>query len=288
VRRPAHLLRNHPALVVGGALTLCIVLVAVFAGWVSLHAPEQMDMRNRFSGPTAAHWLGTDNFGRDIWSRLAHGARVSLSISLAAVLVSMAAGSSVGLLAGYFGGWVDMVLMRVTDIFLGFPALVLSLAVIAVLGPGIATITLALALNFWAEYARVIRGATLSLREQPYVLAARSMGATHGWIIGREILPNAAGPIVVLATLNLGSAVLSESALSFLGFGVPPPTPTWGWTLAYGTRFLRSEPWLATVTGLAIMLTVLGFNLLGDGLRDWLDPRQVTGDLKRTPMKAAA
>ena len=268
-------LRN-PSLVVGGVLTLTIVLAAVFAPVLATHGVDQMNMRARFQGPSAAHWLGTDNFGRDLWSRIIFGARISLSIALISVSAAAAIGSVVGLVAGYFGGWVDLLLMRITDVFLGFPALILALAIVAVLGPGVLNVSLALIVVFWTEYARVVRSATLVLREQAYVSAARALGASHGRIIFREILPNALGPIIVLTTLGLGTAILSESALSFLGFGVPPPQPTWGWTLAYGTRFIRGDPWLSIVAGLAIMLTVLAFNLLGDGLRDILDPRQLS------------
>lgn len=265
-------LRN-PSLVVGGVLTLTIVLAAVFAPLLATHSVDQMNMRARFAMPSAAHWLGTDNFGRDLWTRIIFGARISLSIALISVSAAAAIGSVVGLVAGYFGGWVDLLLMRITDVFLGFPALILALAIVAVLGPGVLNVSIALIVVFWTEYARVVRSATLVLREQAYVSAARALGASHWRIIFREILPNTVGPIIVLTTLGLGTAILSESALSFLGFGVPPPQPTWGWTLAYGTRFIRGEPWLSIVAGMAIMLTVLAFNLLGDGLRDALDPK---------------
>jgi peptide/nickel transport system permease protein len=243
------------------------------------HGVEQMDMRNRFAGPSLEHWLGTDNFGRDLWSRLVFGARVSLGIALLSVSAAAAIGATVGLLTGYFGGWIDQILMRITDIFLGFPAIVLSLAIVAVLGPGVVNVAIAIIVVTWTEYARVVRASTLVLREQNYVMAAKAFGASHARILLREILPNALGPIIVLASLGLGTAVIAESALSFLGFGLPPPTPTWGWTLAYGTRFIRDHAWLSIVSGATIMITVLGFNLLGDGLRDALDPKHLS---KRT------
>lgn len=274
------ILRN-PSLLVGSAITLALALVAIFAPLVATHGLEQMDMINRLQGPSAAHWLGTDNFGRDLWTRLAYGARLSLGVGVSAVALSVLLGTVVGLVAGYFGGWVDMVLMRVTDIFLGFPALILAMAVVAIIGPGTVNLIIAMALVFWTEYARVIRATTLSLRKRPYVDAARTGGASHARIIFREILPNAYGPIIVLATLGIGTAIITESALSFLGFGVRPPAPTWGGALAYGTRFLSQSPWLSFVSGLTIMLACLGFNLLGDGLRDLLDPRgrvRVAGD----------
>lgn len=268
-------LRNT-SLVVGAAITLTIVLLAIFAPAIATHGVEQMDMRNRFAGPSFQHLLGTDNFGRDLWSRLIWGARVSLTIAIIAVVCSVIIGTIVGLVAGYFGGWVDLVLMRITDIFLGVPAIVLALAIVAILGPGVMNVALALIVVAWTEYARVVRATTLVLREQNYVQAARALGARPSRILFKEILPNALGPINVLASLGLGTAIIAESALSFLGFGLPPPTPTWGWTLAYGTKFIRDEPWLSIISGATIMITVLGFNLLGDGLRDVLDPRQLS------------
>lgn len=268
-------LRN-PSLVIGGLIILTLVVLAVFAPLLATHGVDQPDMRNRFSLPSAVHWLGTDNLGRDLWSRLIYGARISLSIGIISVSVAALIGTSVGLAAGYFGGWVDMLLMRITDVFLGFPAVVLTLAIVAVLGPGIVNISAAIIAVTWTEYARVVRATTLVLREQNYVQAAKALGASWPRILFMEILPNTLGPIIVLASLGLGTAVIIESALSFLGFGLPPPTPTWGWTLSYGTRFIRDEPWLSIIAGATIMVTVLGFNLLGDGLRDILDPRQLT------------
>jgi len=274
---------RNSSLVIGALITLAIVLCALLAPYVATHGIEQMDMRNRFAWPTAQHWLGTDNFGRDLWSRLVFGAQVSLSIAVISVGGAAFIGTCVGLIAGYFGGWVDLVLMRITDIFLGFPAIVLSLAIVAVMGPGVANVAVALIVVFWTEYARVVRATTLVLREQNYVQAARALGASPFRILFKEILPNALGPIIVLASLGLGTAIIAESALSFLGFGLPPPTPTWGWTLAYGTRFMRDQPWLSIISGATIMVTVLGFNLLGDGLRDILDPRQLSRGGSKAP-----
>jgi peptide/nickel transport system permease protein len=274
MRVPKQLL--NPSLAIGASITLFIVGCALLAPYLATHGVEQMDMRNRFQGPSLEHLLGTDNFGRDLWSRMVFGARISLAIALTAVGGAALIGTVVGLVSGYFGGWIDLVLMRVTDVFLGFPAIILALAIVAVLGPGIVNVSAALIVVYWTEYARVVRATTLALREQNYVQAVRALGAGPIRILFREILPNALGPIIVLASLGLGTAIIAESALAFLGFGLPPPTPTWGWTLAYGTRFMRDEPWLAIISGAAIMVTVLGFNLLGDGLRDILDPRQLS------------
>jgi peptide/nickel transport system permease protein len=263
----------NPSLLTGGVISVAMIGVAVFAPWLTWWPVDQMDMAHRLAGPTAQHWLGTDNFGRDLWTRIALGSRISLAIAISSVTLAVLIGGTLGMVAGYFGGWADLLLMRVADIFLGFPSLLLALGLLAVLGPGWGNIVLALVATFWAEYARVVRSSVLALRQAEFVVAARAIGGTHAHVLWRAVLPNALGPMIVLATLGLGTAVVAESGLSFLGFGVPPPAPTWGWTLAYGTRYLRSAPWMASVVGLAIMITVLGFNLLGDGLRDRLDPR---------------
>ena len=264
-----------PSLRIGGAVILAIVAFALLGPLISGHGAEVTDMSNRFSGPSRQHWLGTDNFGRDLWVRMALGARLSLTVALTSTGIACVLGTLVGLLTGYLGGWVDLLVMRVVDVFLGFPPIILALAIVAALGPGAENLIASLVAVLWAEYARVVRSMALSEREQGYVEAARAIGATPLRIMLREVLPNTLGPILVLATLGLGTAIIAESGLSFLGFGVEPTTPSWGWALATGTRYIRSDPWLSTVAGLAIMISVLGFNLLGDGLRDRLDPRGV-------------
>lgn len=255
---------------------MAMIGVAVLAPWITRWPVDQMDMAHRLAGPTARHWLGTDNFGRDLWTRIALGARISLATAISSVGLAALIGTTLGMVSGYFGGWADLLLMRIADIFLGFPSFLLALGLLAVLGPGWENTVLALAASFWAEYARVARASVLALREAEFVVAARAIGGTHRHVLWRAIMPNALGPVIVLATLGLGIAVVAESGLSFLGFGVPPPAPTWGWALAYGTRYLRAAPWMASIVGLVIMITVLGFNLLGDGLRDSLDPRDQT------------
>ncbi len=271
--------RSNPALYLGGALIVAIAAFAVLGPALSGQDPEATDMANRYGLPNALHWLGTDNFGRDLWVRMALGARVSVTIAVASVSIAVLVGTLVGLVTGYFGGWVDLVVMRIVDVFLGFPPIVLALAIVAALGPGVTNLVASLAAVFWTEYARVVRSLTLTERELDYVTAARAIGASDLRIMVRQILPNVIGPVIVLATLGMGTAIIAESGLSFLGFGVEPPTPSWGWTLAYGARSLRSDPWLSTAAGLAIMITVLGFNVFGDGLRDRLDPR---GQSRRT------
>ncbi len=263
------------SLQIGGAVILAMAGFAILGPLMSSHGAEATDMANRFAGPSATHWLGTDNFGRDVWVRMALGARLSLTVALASITIACVVGTLVGLLTGYLGGWVDLIVMRVVDMFLGFPPIILAMAIVAALGPGPENLVASLAAVLWAEYARVVRAVTLAERERGYVEAARAIGATPLRIMIREILPNTLGPVLVLATLGLGTAIIAESGLSFLGFGVEPTTPSWGWALATGTRYLRSDPWLSTVAGSAIMITVLGFNLLGDGLRDRLDPRDV-------------
>jgi peptide/nickel transport system permease protein len=267
---------KNPSLVIGGFIVATIVLLAIFAPLVSFYDTGTMDMRNRFALPSFEHWLGTDNFGRDLWARMVFGARISLTTAIITVSSAALIGTTVGIVAGYFGGWVDLVLMRVTDVFLGFPAIVLALAIVAVMGPSVTNIAISLIAVTWTEYARVVRSSALLLREQNYILAAKALSASHTRIIFKEMLPNATGPIIVLSSLGLGTVIIAESALSFLGFGLPPPTPTWGWTLAFGTRFIRDDPWMSIISGVTIMVTVLGFNLLGDGLRDILDPHNIT------------
>jgi peptide/nickel transport system permease protein len=266
-------MRANPQLALGTVITALLLLVALFHGFLSPYPVEQMDMMHRLAPPSARHWLGTDDFGRDLATRLAYGAATSLGIGLGTVAIAAVFGTLLGMIAGFVGGAADLLLMRIVDIVLGFPALILIMALIAALGPGAWHVVAALAAVFWTQYARLARTLTLAERERDYVAAARATGASARRILFRHMLPNMLGPLVIVATLGIGTAIVAESGLSFLGLGVQPPTPTWGWTLAFGLRYLRSDPWLSSITGLVIMLAVLGFNLLGDGLRDRLDPR---------------
>ncbi|HED04965.1 MAG TPA: ABC transporter permease [Candidatus Fraserbacteria bacterium] len=268
-------LRNR-SLVLGALIIFAILFVAVFASWLVSFPLNEMNMAHRLAPPDSEHWMGTDNFGRDLWTRIAFGSRLSLLIALSSVGVSATLGTLIGLSVAYFGGWLDLLFMRVVDVFLGFPVIILALTLVAVLGSGPVNVTIALIAVFWTQYVRVVRSIALAERERDYVEAARAIGASSWRILSHHLLPNSLGPVIVLATLGLGTAIVAESALSFLGFGVQPPAPSWGWTLAYGMRYLRVDPYLSIFPGLAIMITVLGFNLFGDGLRDLLDPRGIS------------
>jgi peptide/nickel transport system permease protein len=264
--------RNKIAL--AGLIIIAIFLiVALAAPWLMPRDPNAIDLGQRLRAPTLEHPLGADNLGRDILSRIIAGSRVSLWVGIVSVGLSMAIGVTAGLIAGYRRGPTETVIMRLVDVFLAFPVIVLAIAIMAVRGPGLTNVMVALAIVYWTTYARVTRSVALVIREEDYVLAARSTGVTNLRIMVRHILPNAIPPILVIASLGMGNAILAEAALSFLGLGIQPPQPSWGSMLSFGMQFLRDAPYLSTFPGLAIFVTVLGFNLLGDGLRDALDPR---------------
>jgi len=270
------LLLRHPPAVAGGIIVLLVVFAAVFAPLVAPYEADVRNIRARFAPPTAAHLLGTDNFGRDTLTRILYGARISLRVAVVAVGIAASIGVLLGSIAGYFGGTLDQVIMRIVDVFLAFPPILLALLLVAAIGSSVFSVTVALGLIYWTAYARVIRSSILALKEEDFVEANRALGANWPRILFRHVLPNAIGPIIVVASVGMGSAVTAEAALSFLGMGVQPPTPSWGSILNTGLQFLRQTPYLATFPGAAIMITVLGFNLLGDGLRDALDPRGTT------------
>ena len=259
--------------VIGGSIVLAVVLCAVLAPVLAPDDPEAMEMTKRLEGPSWRHPMGTDQFGRDLLTRVVYGARISLSVALVAVALSVVIGVGLGLLSGYYGGTLDLLAQRLVDIFLAFPVLLLAIALVAALGSSPRNVVLALGLVGWTNYARVVRVDVLALKGREFVQSARVVGVPDHGIILRHILPNVLSPILVLATLGIGYAIVAEAGLSFLGLGVQPPAPSWGWTVAFGTRFLRDAPHLSTFPGLAIMVTVVGFNLLGDGLRDLFDPR---------------
>ena len=263
----------------GLVVVMVVIVSALGAPWLSAYDPVEQDITNRLRPPGAldaagrAHLLGTDHLGRDILVRMIFGARPALMVGLAAVAISGVLGMGVGLISGYFGGRIDDVFMRLADIQLAFPFILLAIAVIGVLGPSLPVIIVVIGVSSWVVYARVVRGAVLSLREREFVQAAHALGSRDGRVLVRHILPNAFTPWLVVATLDMARVIVIESALSFLGLGVQPPTPTWGGMLADGRVYISTAWWLATFPGLAILVTVLGINLFGDGLRDTLDPR---------------
>ena len=257
----------------GLVIILLLTLAAVFAPLLAPHDPTVINPLRSLEGSSGDHLLGTDELGRDVLSRLLMGARWSLGIAALATVCVMFVGTMIGLVAGYLGGWVDAVVMRIVDALLALPSLVLYLAIIGTLGPGIRNVFIALVAISWASYARVMRGLVLSVRERAFVRASRSLGAGNSRLMLRHILPNVISPIVVLATLQLGGTILALAALGFFGLGAQPPTPEWGTMINQGRLFLQTNPGLMVYPGIAISLAVLGFNLMGDGLRDVLDPQ---------------
>jgi peptide/nickel transport system permease protein len=252
-----------------------LVVVALVAPWVIPFGANEQVPGARLQPPSAAHWFGTDNLGRDVFSRVLLGSRVSLQVGFIAVGISTLAGTTIGLLAGYVGGVVDSILMRLMDVVFSFPVILLAIAIVAVLQPSLFNVQLAVAVVFTPIFARIVRGSVLSVREEVYVRAARSLGASDVRIVVRHVLPNVAAPLIVQVSLSLAFAILTEAALSYLGIGIQPPRPAWGADLQAAQGFLRSGAWwMAVFPGLAILSTVMAFNLLGDGLRDALDPKQ--------------
>ena len=270
----ARFARQHPVGAAGGAVMLLVVLAAVSATAVSTHDPVRTDAAHTFVPPGRSHWLGTDYLGRDIYSRIIHGARVSLIVGIATSALGAIAGGAVGLASGYVGGPADLAIQPVLDIMQGFPLLVLALVMTATLGPSLTTVIVAISIPFVPRIARVVRATTLSIREASYVEAARALGASRVRVTLRHILPNTLAPLIVMATAQLGNAILVEASLSYLGLGVPEPYPSWGRMLSVSAaEFAQRAPWLVIFPGLAISLVVFASNLLGDGLRDFLDPR---------------
>ena len=252
-----------------------LILVAIFAPWVAGKDPFYQDYTALKSPPSGEHWLGTDALGRDVWARLVYATRVSLSVGLVAVSIYTLIGTALGAISGYYGGWVDSVIMRLTDIVMTFPALIIIITVVALVGPSLYNIMVVIGLLSWPGICRLVRGQILSLREKEFVISARAKGASDRYIIFNHLLPNVFGPITVAATFGIASAILTEASLSFLGLGVPPPQPSWGQMLtdAQKLTILSQMPWLWVPPGIMVSLTVLCVNFVGDGLRDALDPR---------------
>jgi peptide/nickel transport system permease protein len=262
--------------VVGVAIIVATILVAVFAPLLAPYPEQgrgQSNVPERFQAPSWHHLMGTDREGRDVLSRVIYGARIPLYISFGVTLAIVLIGVPLGGIAGYFGGKVDEVIMRATDIFLAFPSLILAIAFVAFLGPSIRNVMIAIVVSWWPWYTRLVRGMAVSLRQRPYVEAAKTMGVHNLTIIRRHILPNAFGPVIVQATLDIGTVILAAAGLSFVGLGAQPPTAEWGRMVAEGKDYILQQWWIGTFPGLAILVLVLAFNLVGDGLRDVLDPR---------------
>ena len=268
----SRLLRNRGALL-GGTILLALIVVAIGAPWLTPRDPLEMNPPDRWLPPDAQHWFGTDNFGRDIFTRVLFGTRISLPMGLISVGLALAISLAAGLLAGYYGGRVDALVMRAVDVLLAFPGLLLALAIVATLGPNLENAMIAVGISAAPTYIRVVRAGVLSAREFEYVEAARSIGAPDHVIMVRHILPNIIAPVIVLATLGVAGAMITGAALSFLGLGAKPPAPEWGAMLSEARSYLRLAPWTTTFPGLAIVVAALAINLLGDGLRDVLDPR---------------
>ncbi len=275
-RRAVESLRHDPLAVVGSVVLLVLVVVGVFGHWLAPSGVNDVDVANMLQAPTWSHPFGTDELGRDVLSRVLVAARVSLEVGVVSVGLALVAGVAIGLAAGFYRGWVDNVLMRCMDVMFAFPVLLLAVAIVAVLGPGLGTAMVAIGVVYTPIFARVTRASVLSVREQVYVRAALSIGASDLRIMRRHVLPNIAAPLIVQTSLSLAFAILSEAALSFLGLGVQPPAPSWGRMLFDGRGFVTDAWWLGVFPGVAILLTVLAFNLVGDALRDVLDPRQLT------------
>lgn len=268
-------LKRNKMAVLGLVILIILVLLAVFADVIANYdnVVIKQNLAHRLQGPSAAHWLGTDEFGRDIFARLVHGTRVSLQVGIVAVGISIVIGGILGAVAGYYGGKLDNTIMRVMDIFLAVPSILLAIAIVSALGPSIINLMLAISISSVPSYARIVRASVLSIRDQEFIEAAKAIGASNTRIIFRHIIPNSLAPVIVQATLGVASAILSTAGLSFIGLGIQPPAPEWGSMLSGGRQYLRYAWWVTTFPGVAIMITILSLNLLGDGLRDALDPR---------------
>jgi peptide/nickel transport system permease protein len=266
-------LQRNPLALAGLAIVLALLAMALFAPWIAGGPASSQDLEARLLPPGAAHWLGTDELGRDIFDRIVHGSRITLYIVALVGVIVVPLGLLVGTTAGYFGGWLDTVLMRVTDIFLAFPRLILALAFVAALGPGIENAVIAIAVTSWPPYARIARAETITLRQSEFIMAARLQGASALRILYGHVMPLCLSSVIVRLTLDMAGIILTAAGLGFLGLGAQPPMPEWGAMISTGRQFLLDQWWVATMPGIAIFVVSLGFNLLGDGLRDVLDPK---------------
>jgi ABC-type dipeptide/oligopeptide/nickel transport system permease subunit len=277
-------LRRDPRAWFGAIVIGLLIFMALAAPLIATHDPLQIDLIRSLEGPSPAHWFGTDIQGRDVFARLVFGARVSLTVGIASQLIALALGVALGLVAGYYGKWIDEVVMRFADVTLAFPTLLLLIALVAALQPSLTIVFLVIGVVGWAGMARLVRGQVLVVREMEYVQAERALGAADFRVIARHVLPGVLAPVVIASTLGIAGAIMAESSLSFLGLGVQPPTPSWGSMIADGRDLyqLRTAPWTSLAPGLAIGAAVLGFNLLGDALRDAFDPRAIRASIPRS------
>jgi peptide/nickel transport system permease protein len=258
---------------IGGSTLFCLLIIAIFAPWIAPHSPTDTNLRIRLQAPSIEHPLGTDKFGRDVASRLIYGTQVSLTVGLVVVAVSATVGFVVGAIAGFFGGWVDALIMRLVDVMLAFPGFLLALALVATMGSTLQTVIVAISVAYSPRNALVMRSVILTVRQNAYVEAAYAVGASNFRILSRHVFPNAIPPLIVIASINAAIAITAEAGLSYLGLGVQPPTATWGAVISDGRDFVRTNPWICISAGFAIMTAVMSLNLLGDSLRDVLDPR---------------
>lgn len=275
-KRGLYRFRGSMLSIVGLVICLLLLFLAIAGPWLAPypeHVAGGIATKSRFLPPSAKHWFGTNELGQDMLSLVLAGARISLLSGLAVVAIGASVGTFVGAIAGYFGGWTDEILMRLTDLKLTLPGLILAMAVAAALGPGLTNMIIAISLSWWPGFARLVRGEVMAKKEELFVQAARALGAAHGRLLGRHILPNVMGPVIIKMSLDMGFAILTVAALGFVGIGVTPPTPEWGSLLAIARGYMPEYWWTAVFPGLAIFLAVFGFNLLGDGLRDVLDPK---------------
>ncbi|MBQ3437313.1 MAG: ABC transporter permease [Fusobacterium sp.] len=269
------MLRKNKMAMLGLVILIILIILALFANVIADYETVviKQNLSNRLMPPNAKNWLGTDEFGRDIFARLVHGARVSLKVGILAVGLSIIMGGTLGAISGFYGGHIDNVIMRIMDIFLAVPSILLAIAIVSALGPSIINLMIAISISSVPRYARIVRASVLSIRDQEFIEAAKAIGASNARIIFKHIIPNSLAPVIVQGTLGVASAILSTAGLSFIGLGIQPPDPEWGSMLSGGRQYLRYAWWVTTFPGVAIMITILSLNLLGDGLRDALDPR---------------
>lgn len=277
-REIVHTVRKSPLTMIGLSIVAALMFVAIFAPSIAPHDPITMSLDNRLAPPSTSHLLGTDELGRDILSRVIYGSRVALKIMIIVLLIDLPLGVFLGIVAGYFGGWIDEIIMRMADIFMAFPRLILAMAIGAALGPSLVNTMIAIALTMWPTYARLARGETLSIKERTFIEAERALGTSKTRIMLSSILPLCSSTTIIRATLDMGDVIRIAAGMSFLGLGAQPPTPEWGLMVSTGRSFLVNQWWVPTFPGFAILLAVFGFNLLGDGIRDISDPHLRRGE----------